>query len=258
MTGRIRARRVAIVAAALAASAVMAVAAASAGAAVYNNIPSPLPGNFASIGFAATSTTQFGGEVQLAGIPKQNPRVSVEVVMSDWACESGSWSADNCSSPKHRKFREPITVSLYEVGNLATPIATATKTAKIPYRPSAEPLHCSGEFAGTWYDEATNECFNGSLSDFTAKMHVTGKLPTTLIVTVSYPTTSVPSQSLNVAISEPSEHTLGLGSDPTKELFLDSSFNEMYCEGATDVGTLGGSEGNCWEGDQPVIAVHTN
>jgi hypothetical protein len=258
MIGRIPARRVAIVAVALATSAAIAVAAAAAGAAVYNNIPSPLPGNFASIGFAATSTTQFGGEIQLAGIPKQNPTVSVEVVMSDWACESGSWNADNCSSPKHKKFKVPMTVSLYEVGNLSTPIATATKTAKIPYRPSAEPAHCSGEFAGTWYDEATNECFNGSLSDFVAKLHVTGKLPSTLIVTVSYPTTTVPSQSLNVAISEPSEHTLGLGSDPTKELFLDSSWSEMYCQGATDVGTFGGSEGNCWEGDQPVIAVHTN
>ena len=95
-------------------------------------------------------------------------------------------------------------------------------------------------------------------SSFTAKLRVTGKLPTTLIVTVSYPTGSGPSQSLNLALSEPSEHTLGLGSDPTQELFLDSSWSEMYCAGATDVGTFGGSEGNCWEGDQPVIAVHTN
>jgi hypothetical protein len=257
MSGRIPARRVALVAAALATSAVMAVGASAAGAAIYNNIPSPLPGNFASIGFDATSTSQLGGEIQLAGIPKVNPKVKVEVVMSDWACESGSWNTENCSSPRHKSFKEPITVSLYEVGNLTTPIATATKNAKIPYRPSADPVHCS-EFPGTWYDEATNECFNGIASSFTAKLRVTGKLPTTLIVTVSYPTGSGPSQSLNLAISEPSEHTLGLGSDPTQELFLDSSWSEMYCAGATDVGTFGGSEGNCWEGDQPVIAVHTN
>jgi hypothetical protein len=251
-------RRVAILAAALTTCAVTAVAATSAGAAVYNNIPSPLPGNFASIGFAATSTSQLGGEVQLAGIPRVNPKVKVEVVMSDWACESGSWNTENCASPRHKTFREPITVSLYELGNLTTPIATATKNAKIPYRPSAEPVHCSGEFAGTWYDEATNECFNGIASSFTAKMRVSGKLPSAFIVTVSYPTTTPPSQSLNLALSEPSEHTLGLGSDPTKELFLDSSWSEMYCEGATDVGTFGGSQGNCWEGDQPVIAVRTN
>ncbi len=258
MTGRIPVRRAGLIAAALATSAVMAIAASSAGAVgVYKNIPSPLPGNFASIGFAATSSTQFGGEVELAGLAKANSKVSVEVVMSDWACESGSWNGDNCSSPRKKSFREPITVSLYEVGNLTTPIATATKTAKIPYRPSAEPAHCSGEFAGTWYDEASNECFNGIASTFTAKMHVAA-LPKRFIAAVSYPTTSLPSQSLNVAISEPSEYTLGLGSDPTEELFLDSSWSEMYCAGATDVGTFGPSQGNCWEGDQPLFTIRAS
>ena len=81
-------------------------------------------------------------------------------------------------------------------------------------------------------------------------------LPSKLIVTVSYPTTSIPSQSLNVALSEPAENTLSLGSDPTQELFVDSSNSEMYCAGATDVGTFGGTQGNCWEGYQPVFAVH--
>lgn len=241
----------------LAASALMAVAASSASAeAVYDNVPSPLPGNFASIGFAATSSTQFGGEVELAGTPSKNSMVAVQVVMSDWSCESGSWFADNCSSPKHKSFKEPITVSLYEVGNLASPIATKTKSVKVPYRPSAEPVHCSGEFAGTWYDETSKECFNGLAFPFTARMKVKG-LPSKLIVTVSYPTTSEAAKSLNVAISEPVEKTLSLGADPTKELFLDSSNSEMYCAGATDVGAFGGSQGECWEGDQPVFAVHT-
>jgi hypothetical protein len=220
----------------------------------YDNVPSPLPGNFASIGFAATSTSQFGGEVELAGTPGKKSMVAVEVVMSDWACESGSWSTDNCSSPRRKSFREPVTVSLYEVGNLASPIATKTKSVKVPYRPSAEPVNCSGALAGTWYDEASKECFNGFAFPFTAKMKVRG-LPSKLIVTVSYPTTSVPSQSLNVAVSEPAEKTLSLGSDPTQELFVDSSNSEMYCPGATDVGTFGGTQGTCWEGDQPVFAV---
>jgi hypothetical protein len=255
MHGRIPARFAVMAVAMLAASALMALAASSAGAeAVYSNVPSPLPGNFASIGFAATSSTQFGGEVELAGTPNKNSMVAVQVVMSDWACESGSWSADNCASPKHKGFREPITVSLYEVGNLTSPIATKTKNVKVPFRPSAEPVHCSGAFAGTWYDETSKECFNGLAFPFTAKMKVKG-LPSKLIVTVSYPTTSVPSESLNVSISEPVEKTLSLGADPTKELFLDSSDSEMYCAGATDVGTFGGSQGECWEGDQPIFEV---
>lgn len=258
MTGRIPVRRAALVAAALATSAVMAIAASSAGAqGIYKNIPSPLPGNFASIGFAATSTSQFGGEVELAGLAKANSKVTVEFVMSDWACESGTWNGDNCSSPKRKAFTEPITISLYEVGNLTTAIATATKTYKIPYRPSAQPVLCSGANAGKWYYEPQNECFNGIAKAFAAKMHVPA-LPKRFVATVSYPTTSLPSQSLNVGISEPSEQTLGLGSDPTEELFLDSSWSEMYCEGATDVGTFGGSQGECWEGDQPLFTIHAS
>ena len=88
----------------LAAGALMAIAAGAASAEViYNNVPSPLPGNFASIGFAATSSTQFGGEVEVAGAARKNPTVTV--VMSSWACQSGSWSADTCSSPTTRRSR---------------------------------------------------------------------------------------------------------------------------------------------------------
>jgi hypothetical protein len=222
---------------------------------IYNNIPSPLPGNFASIGFAATSSTQFGGEIEVAGTARKNP--SVTVVMSSWACQSGNWSADNCSTPTKKTFKEPVTIKIYEVGELNVPIATKTKSFKMPYRPSAEPVHCSGEYAGTWYDAESGECFNGKAFPITFKVKLQ-RVPKKAIVTVSYPTTSVPSQSLNVAVSEPSEKTLSLGADPTQELFLDSSSSDMYCEGATDVGTFGGSEGNCWEGYQPVVALNAN
>jgi hypothetical protein len=236
------------------AGALLAVSAGTAGAEViYNNVPSPLPGNFASIGFAATSTTQFGGEIEVAGTARKNP--VVKVVMSTWACQSGSWSADDCSSPTNKTFKEPVTIRIYEVGELAHPIATKTKSFKMPYRPSADPTHCSGELLGTWYDEATNECFNGKAFPISFKLKLQ-RVPKNAIVTVSYPTTSAPSQSLNVAISEPSEHTLSLGGNPTQELFLASTYSAMYCEGATDVGTFGGSQGTCWEGDQPVIAVN--
>jgi hypothetical protein len=223
---------------------------------IYNNIPSPLPGNFASVGFAATSSTQFGGEIEVVGSARKNPTVTV--VMSSWACQSGSWSADTCSSPTDKRFKEPVTVKIYELGELQHPIATKTKKFKMPYRPSAEPVHCSGEYAGTWYDAEANkgegECFNGKAFPISLKLKL-ARMPKKAIVTVSYPTTTAPAQSLNVAVSEPVEETLSLGADPTQELFLDSRWSEMYCAGATDIGTFGGSEGNCWEGYQPVIAV---
>jgi hypothetical protein len=237
----------------IAAGALMALVASTASAEViYNNVPSPLPGNFASLGFDATSSTQFGGEVEVEGTARKNPTVTV--VMSSWACQSGNWSAGTCSSPTNKKFKEPVTVKIYEVGELLHPIATKTKRFKMPYRPSAEPVNCSG---GTWYDAESGECFNGKAFPISFKLKLQ-RVPKKAIVTVSYPTTSVPAQSLNVAVSEPVEDTLSLGADPTQELFVDSTYSAMYCEGATDVGTFGGSEGNCWEGDQPVIALSAN
>ena len=53
--------------AAVAAVSVFAVAASTASAAViYNNIPSPLPGNLASFGNEAYSMAEFGGMVEFA------------------------------------------------------------------------------------------------------------------------------------------------------------------------------------------------
>jgi hypothetical protein len=237
----------------LAAGALMALVAGTASAEViYDNVPSPLPGNFASIGFAATSSTQFGGEVEVAGTDRKNPTVTV--VMSSWACQSGG--GVTCSSPTNKKFKEPVTLKIYEVGELLHPIATKTKRFKMPYRPSAEPVRCS-EYPGTWYDAESGECFSGKAFPISFKVKLQ-RVPKKAIVTVSYPTTTTPAESLNVAVSEPVEDTLSLGADPTQELFLDSTWNEMYCAGATDVGTFGGSEGNCWEGYQPVIALSAN
>src|SRR6185312_15991887 len=99
MSGRIPARVVRLAAALLTAVAVAAVTAAAASAAVvYDNVPAKLPGNFASIGFAATSTTEFGGEIELTGTARKQP--SVTVVMSSWACQSGGWNTEDCSTPK--------------------------------------------------------------------------------------------------------------------------------------------------------------
>src|ERR1017187_5121824 len=73
----------------LAATALLAVVAGTAGAeVVYNNVPSSLPGNFASIGFGATSSSEFGGQVRLAGKARKHPTVTV--VMSSWGCLTGN------------------------------------------------------------------------------------------------------------------------------------------------------------------------
>ncbi len=243
---------------AMAAAALIAAVAASAASAevVYNNIPATLPGNFASIGLAATSTTEFGGEIELAGTARSKPVVTV--VMSSWACETGSWTEGNCKTSKPKRgFRVPVTVRIYAADELSEgPVAEKTSTVKMYYRPSEDPDHCA---TGKWYDEASRECFHGYAFPVSIKVSKLKKMPKKAIVTFSYPHAVGAVTSLNVAISEPSEGTLSVGSDPVEEWFANSTWSEMYCPGAKDVGALGSEEGTgCQEGInyQPVIEIN--
>jgi hypothetical protein len=261
MIGRIPKGAATLAAAMLAATAVMAVAAGTAGAAVvYNNVPSPLPGNFASIGLAATSSSEFGGQVQLAGTARKNPTVTV--VMSSWACETGTVQS-NCVTTKNKTFKVPVTVRIYGAGpgELAeVPLAEKTKNVKMQYRPSSEPVKCPADATGgRWYDAATAECSHGFAFPIAIRLNIK-KMPKNAIITVAYPTPAGPAQSLNVSVSEPPENTLSLGAHPNPWWVVNSSWSGMYGSGAKDVGTLGFSEGlDSTEGEgieyQPVIAI---
>lgn len=251
---RRNAARVAV--AVLAAGAVSAVAAGAASAeVVYNNIPAPLPGNFASIGLEATSSSEFGGQIELAGTKRKNPVVTV--VMSSWACESGTVE-DNCTTTKNKTFKVPVTVRIYGAGELnEAPYAEKTANVKMKYRPSSDAAKCPG--GERWYDEATKECSHGLAFPITVKLK-SKKMPRNAVITVSYPHASGPATSLNVAVSEPSEDTLSVGRHPVSEWVVNSSWGGMYGSAATDVGTLGFEEGlDSSEGEgiefQPVIAV---
>jgi hypothetical protein len=252
-------RAIGAVLALLAVTAVAAIGAGTAGAeVVYNNVPSPLPGNFASIGLAATSSTEFGGEIELAGTARSKPTVTV--VMSSWACQTGSWTEGNCTTSKPTMgFKVPVTVRVYAVGELDEgPLATATKNIKMLYRPSESPGMCE---TGRWYDATSGKCFHGFAFPIQLQLRKLKKMPKRSVITVAYPHSTGPATSLNVSISEPSESTLSVGAQPVEEWFVNSTWSEMYCPGAKDVGTLGPEEGvGCQEGInyQPVFAVSAN
>ena len=109
MTGKIPKSVGAIVAA----LAILALSASMASAEViYNNIPKPKPRNTGSIGFEATSTSEFGGAVGFAGTARNNPTVSI--VLSSWACEQGSGTS--CKTSMGATFSWPVTVKVYNVG----------------------------------------------------------------------------------------------------------------------------------------------
>jgi hypothetical protein len=261
------------------AAGVLAVAAspASAREVVYSNIVSPLPGNYASIGYAATSTSEYGGEVEFAGTARKHGIVTV--AMSAWACQEGSSSTNTCSTPKpKKKFKWPLTLSVYTVGagnTVGSKLVSVTHTFGMPYRPSQSAI-CATEFGapGAWYDEATKECFHGKA--FTVSFHLGMKapLPAQAIISLAYntsnhgaaPVGAAPCgttsagcyyDSLNFATVEPAEKALTVGSDPTESQFVNSGYNEMYCGSSSSLNTFAPS-GVCpawYEGDQPAIAV---
>ena len=185
------ARAVGLTAAILAATAFLAAPAATAATktTIYNNIPSPLPGNVASVGFEATAASEFGGQVQFDGTNRNKPKV--KVVMSSWGCQSGHWYSGNCSTAHGATFSQALTLHVYTVGvnnEPGTLIGTVTHTFNMPYRPSANYTNCTGADAGKWYQSKTATCYNGKA--FTKSVSLgTLDLPDTAIIGIAYNTT---------------------------------------------------------------------
>jgi hypothetical protein len=164
-------------------------AAASSSSVVYNNIPSPQPGNVASEAFEAQSASEFGGQIQLAGTARTNPTVTV--LLSSWGCQTGHWYSGDCSTTPGATFSEPITLNVYNVGSggaVGASIRSVTQTFNVPYRPSADNTHCTGSNAGEWYSAGDNTCYNGFATPVSFSLSGT-TLPDTVIVSVAFNTT---------------------------------------------------------------------
>jgi hypothetical protein len=257
-------------------------ASASAKTVVYNNIVEPLPGNFASIGFEATSTAEFGGQVQLAGTARKHPKITV--AMSAWGCEEGGvFTGETCKRPKeHKKFKWPLTLNIYEVGpgnTIGAKIASETREFKMPYRPDSSKACSEAGDEGAWLDteapgsETIEKCFHGIAFTVKFKPELAASLPTNVILTLSYntsnhgpaPVGAAPCQSttagcyydsLNLAVIEPSEGGAKVGSDPTETQYVNSGWSEMYCGSSANLNTLQPVECPSWyEGDQPAFKV---
>ncbi len=258
---------------------------ASAGASnvVYNNIVEPLPGNFASLGFAATSTSEYGGEIELAGTARMHPKVTV--AMSAWGCEEGGvFSGESCKRPKEKKkFHWPLTLNIYEVGpggEVGAKIASETHTFGMPYRPDSSKACTEAGDEGAWLDaaapgkETIEKCFHGIAFLVHFKPELATALPNKVIVSVAYNTSFYGEHpvgasecskstagcyydSLNVAVIEPAEGGAKVGADPTESQYINSGYNEEYCGSSEHLHTFTAT-GVCpkwWEGDQPAIEV---
>jgi hypothetical protein len=277
MSERIPRRALLLVATALAAISAFAISAASASAAgevVYSNVPNTLAGNYASVGAEAYSYAEFGTQLELSGEKRNKP--TVEVVMSAWACQFGTWSAATCETPQeNKKFKWPLTLSVYEVGEKNTvgeKIGSITKTFGMPYRPSDNTEHCT---EGRWYQASTKECFHGKA--FTVKFPAIKvlRLPKHVIFGISYNTSDYgPApigkaacssksagcyyDSLNVGLSEPAEELLSAGLNPTEPYVHVQNAGNLgeACGNTAALSGFVASECNAyWEGDQPLFRV---
>lgn len=236
---------------------------------VYDTYPNPLPGNFPSQAFEATSTSEFGGQVTLTGTKRSDPKVTV--MMSSWGCENGNWFNNNCSTTPGTTFSEPITLNLYNVGGGNQPgtlIVTKTLTFNIPFRPSADNVNCTGGNAGKWFD-GTN-CNNGFATPVDFDLAGMGvNLPNNVIVAVAYNTShygyapygqatacygvggGCGYDSLNVAAKTNPLVTYPIPNDA----YLNSSWGGAYCDNGSGGTGLFRLDAGCWTGYQPVFKV---
>ena len=259
---------------------------------VYNTIPDPYPHAFASIGFEATSTVEFGDRIMLAGTGRKVNTVVVS--MDDWACQNdfsggpGTWERSrtdeqDCVTKPGSFFTHPLTLNIYAVDHtlpdpaVGAKLATQTITANIPFRQSHSRQCPNGAndvpFGGTWFDPQLRKCVHGYAFNVTfdlAKLNVT--LPNEVIVSVAYNTADYgtpeiglagPYNSLNLSV-DPAAPTVGTNVDGD-EVFFNSSWGGAYCDGgASGTGTFRrdfGTSGNCvpprnWGGDTPVITIN--
>lgn len=227
---------------------------------VYDNIPSPQPGNVPSVGFEATSSSEFGGQVGLAGSAREDPTITV--LMSSWACEEGSWTS-GCVTAEGSTFAHPVTLNVYEVGpgdSVGGLIATATSTFTMPFRPSSD--GCGGD-PTAWYDAGEEACNHGLA--FPISFDLPGvTLPDDVIIGVAYDTSHYgadpigatgPYDSLNVGTN--GGPTVGSPLPTPDDAYLNSSWSGAYCPPDTTTGTFRLDPG-CWTGYLPALEVEAS
>ena len=255
---------------ALAALTVVGSAAAGSGAnVIYNSlVPNGPPSNLPSVGFEATSTSEFGAAVTFAGSARNLN--SVTVGMSSFACVTGSWDGTGgaCSTPTGATFSQPITLNIYNpsTDDGVTPgtlRASVTQTFAIPYRPSTSSKCASDpDRPYGWYSPGLKKCFNGMTDNVTFNLSgVT--LPNSIVYGIAFNTShygatptgvSGPYDSLNVALSTDGSGTTvnDVTAGTTDSIWLNSSWSGAYADnGLGGVGTFRAD--SSWSPYQPAV-----
>ncbi len=237
---------------------------------IYSSAPNTLAPNYPSLGLEATAAGHVGDAVDFAGSARKIK--TVKVILSTWACQSGTWNGGDCFTNAGAKFSVPITLDIYHAGVVqpdgsVTPgniIASVTKTFQVPFRPSASPK-CKNGQVGEWFKNGQG-CFNGKavkISFPLGNLHST--LPDSIVYTVGYNTThygddpigesascfgttaGCPYDSLNVALTDSA--TVG-NQTYSDSIFWDTAFAGNSCGSPFVTGEINRDTG-CWAGYVP-------
>lgn len=259
-------------------------------AVAYNTIQKPLPGNVASVGPEAYAFYEFGDGLGTYGhiAPYTSTIGPVTVILSSWACQSGSWQG-NCVSGKSATFNQDITFNLYaatqDLNNNITvgeSLGSLTQTFSIPYRPSSSPSKCPAN-PGQWYSSKEKMCYNGTavpvtvdFSNLAIAMPANGEV----VVTVAFNTTNYgpnpigttaacygadggcPYDSLNISADTPPGPSLptnpGFSLSPDG-IFVNPYLNYVQCSG--ELALIPGqvqTDTPCWTFNHPEMMLTVN
>ena len=242
----------------------------------YNSVPTNVPGNMPSQPFQAQQTSEFGDSVALAGSLRKAD--SVDVVMSSWGCQTGTWNAGDCATKQGRDLLSPDHAEPLRgrcdhgrAGRRAPD--HRRKTFAIPFRPSADAVKCTAARAGGTA-RPTRSATAASLPKISFDLDGT-VLPTNVIWTVAFNTSGYGASpmgyttacavsaagcgydSLNVGVqSFVGQPSAGTDVDPAG-VVLSSTTPGVYCDGgAGGAGTLRLDTG-CWTGFTPLATIRT-
>ena len=249
---------------------------------VYDTVPTTLPSNVASEGPEAYAFAELGDG--LGFLTSAGTIGKVTVVMSSWACQSGTWQA-GCVSGKNATFNQPLTFNLYSVSGspdtgwtAGALISSVTQTFALPYRPSATPGKCSDP--SEWYNNKDRGCYHGiavpvtiDFSNLVIPIPANGQL----VLTVAFNTTHygpIPmgeNQSCFSTQAGCPYDSLNISTDTTdgifplnpgfplddKSIFVNYTLPNNSCTGTISTGTVQ-QDSPCWHGYHPEITVTIN
>jgi hypothetical protein len=247
---------------------------------IYNSIPSPLPGNLPSVGEEAYAFNEFGNQIKFGGTARTLD--SVTLTLSSWACTSGHWYNDTCSTTPGATYPMPMTLNIYQVGTgpaAGNLIATGSQTFNVPYRPSDDNTLCppaaTTDNSGRWYSTADHTCYHGLATNVTFDFSSQNvMLPDSVVFGVVYNTTtygphpigqSAPCftssggcfyDSLNIALANEATDVT-VGSDPNPgTIYQNSPYRSQYCDNGlagTSIFRLDSPTSACWVPYTPAV-----